>query len=1007
MKRLLLFFTLAIFTSQSSFSQWTYFDVGIENFSENLYDVFFLNNDIGWIAGNNTILKTTDGGDNWILKNTIPNVRYYGIYFKDESVGWAFGKSTSGINGRIHKTTDGGTTWTADPAGNGTLPWWSMDFADLNNGVIVGQEGQIKYTNDGGDTWYTKTSPSGDAGTIFDVDFYDGLNGVAVGFTGGNGFAIKTTDGGNTWYNTNSNNLGSIRSVSFSNENNGIGLAIGSNGLIYNTYNGGDNWYLEESPTDQSLQSIHHITEDNIIAVGPSGTIITSTVGGIFWDSEITPFTSYLRSVFFNNQNTGWAVGSQGVILKYEKDPLLKVFNEIEKNGSDVPVRTELDYFSLSVSADGSSATIFQNGFAGNENHIFRIQEDPNNNDTDRYGSFETLSTTSEFTEIQYNHPKNLDSNNEQNLRVTCEIFDTLNEDVYFEFSIDIVKPPVLMVHGLWSNGSDAFGNMRTALLETGMYHNYQLKHFNYTNDAFVFENAPTLNYVKNQLKDLCIRNNHSTGKIDLFGHSMGGLVSRFYIQSNQYENDVNKLITFNTPHSGSQWADLLIDPEFNFLTPFLTDLNHNPTNGAIDNLRVNGSFINSLNNNSNSPNYDNIGLHSIVTTESSTGLGLEYTKVIGFAMAAQTQIVDFTMKHFLFNDEINDLVVPFSSQVGGVEFSAYTSQWHSSTGDPLSNGDPNPGVLAKSIELVNKKAEDVAFFDNFGYYPSDLEYNLNYQRSANYVSNETLTIISPIDNTEFNSGDVVSIETNGSSGIINILTSIGSQDTSIQSNLSENTTTDTVLFTLPEDTLGRLEIVCAGFDQNGYADYDSTYIIVTTDAILESIKIQENIIYVAENNDTAIRITGNYSDGVERDITSMVDISYSFSSNNATNTAIGFIDGISEGEDVLTVSINGKIDSAPIVITSASEFYDITLSNEEAILNNNKLTIYPNPTKRVLNINIDESIDEILIYDLTGKQLLTKENSKTIDVSNLRNGIYIVKIYSNNSIISKHFIKN
>ncbi len=40
--------------------------------------------------------------------------------------------------------------------------------------------------------------------------------------------------------------------------------------------------------------------------------------------------------------------------------------------------------------------------------------------------------------------------------------------------------------------------------------------------------------------------------KVVLVGHSMGGLVSRSYIQSDAYEDDVERLITLGTPHRGA-----------------------------------------------------------------------------------------------------------------------------------------------------------------------------------------------------------------------------------------------------------------------------------------------------------------------------------------------------------------------------------------------------------------------------------------------------------------------
>ena len=40
--------------------------------------------------------------------------------------------------------------------------------------------------------------------------------------------------------------------------------------------------------------------------------------------------------------------------------------------------------------------------------------------------------------------------------------------------------------------------------------------------------------------------------KVNIIAHSMGGLLARAYIQSNDYQNDVENLIMVGTPHKGS-----------------------------------------------------------------------------------------------------------------------------------------------------------------------------------------------------------------------------------------------------------------------------------------------------------------------------------------------------------------------------------------------------------------------------------------------------------------------
>ncbi len=71
-------------------------------------------------------------------------------------------------------------------------------------------------------------------------------------------------------------------------------------------------------------------------------------------------------------------------------------------------------------------------------------------------------------------------------------------------------------------------------------------------------------------------------------------------------------------------------------------------------------------------------------------------------------------------------------------------------------------------------------------------------------------------------------------------------------------------------------------------------------------------------------------------------------------------------------------------------------------------VTIFPNPTQNILNIKTDELIKEVVIYNVLGKEVTTNQNSSSaIDVSNLAQGIYIVKIIAeNDKIVSSKFVK-
>jgi pimeloyl-ACP methyl ester carboxylesterase len=55
------------------------------------------------------------------------------------------------------------------------------------------------------------------------------------------------------------------------------------------------------------------------------------------------------------------------------------------------------------------------------------------------------------------------------------------------------------------------------------------------------------------EVKTIC-----NCDKVDLIGHSMGGLVARQYIESSEYVNDVDKMIFLATPHRGATKAYLM-----------------------------------------------------------------------------------------------------------------------------------------------------------------------------------------------------------------------------------------------------------------------------------------------------------------------------------------------------------------------------------------------------------------------------------------------------------------
>ena len=73
----------------------------------------------------------------------------------------------------------------------------------------------------------------------------------------------------------------------------------------------------------------------------------------------------------------------------------------------------------------------------------------------------------------------------------------------------------------------------------------------------------------------------------------------------------------------------------------------------------------------------------------------------------------------------------------------------------------------------------------------------------------------------------------------------------------------------------------------------------------------------------------------------------------------------------------------------------------------NQKINIYPNPATNNLNFTIrNENIDKSSIFSIYGKLLLSSNQRNNIDVSHLKDGIYIIQLHYSDKQTSQLFIK-
>ena len=161
----------------------------------NLMGIQMISETTGFIAGSeNTILKTTDGGETWIGSSERARVgetrnNLEGIWFVSPTTGWLIGSF-----GTLMRTTDGGETWEKRNLASVDDNLFGIHFLDENTGWICGQGGLILHTTDGGETWNQQKTESYD--DLHDIIFVDAMVGWTVG---GYNTILHTTDGGKTW----------------------------------------------------------------------------------------------------------------------------------------------------------------------------------------------------------------------------------------------------------------------------------------------------------------------------------------------------------------------------------------------------------------------------------------------------------------------------------------------------------------------------------------------------------------------------------------------------------------------------------------------------------------------------------------------------------------------------------------------------------------------------------------------------------------------------------------
>jgi pimeloyl-ACP methyl ester carboxylesterase len=154
----------------------------------------------------------------------------------------------------------------------------------------------------------------------------------------------------------------------------------------------------------------------------------------------------------------------------------------------------------------------------------------------------------------------------------TEDLLFTLGGKVSGDYFLDgfrtnsLIVDPVIVIPGIL--GSAQFGEEKEWKLDpiTYTYADFvsSLEKNGYEKGKTIFEfpydwrksNLDTAVDLKNKIND--VLESAKVSRVDLVAHSMGGLVARQYIESADYANNVDQLVTMGTPQKGAPWSYLL-----------------------------------------------------------------------------------------------------------------------------------------------------------------------------------------------------------------------------------------------------------------------------------------------------------------------------------------------------------------------------------------------------------------------------------------------------------------
>ncbi len=671
----------------------------------------------------------------------------------------------------------------------------------------------------------------------------------------------------------------------------------------------------------------------------------------------------------------------------------------------------------IKICADGTRSTLVKFVKPNiNPNDIrFRIKGDPDGLNPSVSGIFKPMdySISGDTVTVRFTHPKHMPDTGIC-FHDTIEVYDFAGGFVLFENPVEFYRAPVVFVHGLWSNGN--FWEALDSELQLNGYPSaltYRASYEGSNADHF----TENIKYIPAAIRTVILKargEKYSCGAADIIGHSMGGILSRLYLQSDEYSYNIHKLITVNTPHSGSQATNLLLNPVLGpALSSITTFIGNDCYKGAVEDLRV-GYFPVNVGLNGFTMNKNIVPSHTFTThtTFIQSVINVPDWVVVMLRLGAiastklfpnpYTSVASFIIDFpdFLFMGQDNDIVVSEPSQTGGCSHTtSLIPYWHSTWKTK------DTAIFNPLINTLKKASYNTNYYSQTGFNPPAQSSLFKTNSTGNHIITGTgdvmFTNIADGDTIMSNQDFTFDIAATGDIQRMMLVVSGGTDNM-----IFADTTAPSASVTLHIENgiFEKARILLVGYDTTGIIDVDTLKVIVADSlgSTCTALSAYPKTLFLNPGENGSVGVNAQCLQGV-RYVSHSINCTYQvINSSIAANSADNIMVGLQPGTTSMVVSYLGLTDTVDIVVndtaytsTFVSTAPGKTKLKKESV--ENLVLAYPNPFNEKISFFIDPGVTinkaELSIYDMLGREVKRIKNISSnrfeVESDGLENGIY------------------